>query len=160
VRSAGALVGVILVAATIAAGCGGTPKNFSPVVFRGRASGVAMTLTVPPKPRSILDSYPLPTLRLEFASSAVAIWRDVLHAGRLEAFCIWPEPNGGGMNIAEIHISRTLHHNISVDDAAGTSRGPYTCGLHLSSHGTQDGWPWKNYIHHALVEASLMPVHT
>jgi hypothetical protein len=119
-----------------------------------------MTLTVPPKPRSTLDRFPLPTLQLEFASSAVAVWREVLRAGSLEAFCIWPEPNGGGMNIAEIHVLPTRHHHISVDAAARTSRGPYTCGLHLGSQGSQEGWPWKNYVRHALIAARLTPVHT
>jgi hypothetical protein len=145
---------------TIGAGCGGTPKAFSPVVFRGRASGVAMTLTVSPKPRSTLDPYPMPILKLEFASSAVAVWQEVLRAGSVEAFCIWPEPNGGGMNIAEIQVSPTRHHHISVSDAARTSRGPYTCGLHLGSQDSREGWPWKNYVHHALVAATLTPVHT
>ena len=118
-----------------------------------------MTLTVPPKPRSTLDRRTLPTLRLEFASSGVAVWREALQAGSLEAFCIWPEPNGGGMNIAEIHVSPTPHHDITVDDAAGTSRGPYTCGLHLGSQASQEGWPWKSYIRHALVAARLTLAH-
>jgi hypothetical protein len=145
------VVALAFALAAITDGCGGV----SSVVYRGSANGVAMAVTVPSKPGVPTAQ---PKLAIHFTPAAHAVWRRA-QAMKLEAFCIWPLKNGGGMvEIGTRLKSKRLALAVgSVGDRPAS--GAYTCGLHSRSGGAEGSYPWLGYVRSALVAARLRLAH-
>jgi hypothetical protein len=148
----------LLAGASIAAvplrGNGEKPFAAGPRVFQGSANGVSVTLTVPRSSR--LSS----KLTFHFGTAGDSAWRRALAAGKLEAFCIWPEPahGGGGASTNDVTLDKA-HRTQTFAVTPSQSASSYTCGLHVRIEGPQDGWPFSGYVRHALVAARLKTVH-
>jgi hypothetical protein len=127
-----------------AGGCGGV----SPLIYRGNAKGVSMTVSLPPKPGVPVES----RLVIHFTPTALAVWRRG-QATKLEAFCIWPLKNGGGMWTGGTRLN-SKRVSLGMGTVDRPSTGAYTCGLH-SRGGDEGGWPWLGYVRSALVAARL-----
>jgi hypothetical protein len=138
-------VTVVSVVAAVAGGCGGA----SPLVYRGGAKGVMMTVTLPPQ-RDVQVGES--TLAFRFTPAALTALRRG-QAPKLAAFCIWPTKNGGGMWTADTRLtSKRLSLVMGTVDRPST--GAFTCGLHSRSGG-EGGWPWLGYVRSALVSARV-----
>ena len=134
------LVSLLAVVATAGAGV-------SPLIYRGGAKGVSMTVTLPPKVGS-----PDSRFVLHFTPAALPIWRRV-KGTKLTAFCVWPLKNGGE-GWAAITRMNSKRRSLSMGTVERPSTGVYTCGLHVGG-GHPESWPWTSYIRSALVAARL-----
>lgn len=148
------VVAVAAAATVVAGGCGGTTRRYSPTIYQGSAKGVSMTLSLAPERGSTMGLRQQSTLTFQFSAAGDALWRRAVHAGTLEAFCIWPHKNGGGMNRGEIRLNSKQRTQTFRTDAA-PSTGAYTCGLHVRTERSQEASQWPNYVRGALVAARL-----
>jgi hypothetical protein len=146
------IVAVLFVVAAVAGGCGGV----SPVIYRGNAKGVLMTLTLPPKPGVTAVQA---ELAVHFTPAGDTIWRRARQVRKLELFCIWPLKNGGEMTAIDFRLNSKRLTETIPGDAARARPGAYTCGLHAGTNNSGEGWPWLKYVRGALVAARLSRMH-
>lgn len=133
----------------MAGGCGGASP--SSLDYRGTANGVLITLNVPGKKSALVGAQP--KLAVRFTSAAGTAWRRALHQRKEEAFCVWPEKNGGHeMSSIDVQV-RSKHLAVTIPGSVSASTGAYTCGLHARTGGA--GGSFSAYVRAALVAARL-----
>ena len=141
-----AVICVTIAAAVTILGSASARAVSKPLTYSGESRGVALILVVSPVGGDA-------TLTIRFSSAGRAIRKRALHVRALDAFCSWPLKNGGGMSTAGVHLE-PRQRTAKVAVAASSSRGGYTCGLHVHSETTQ-GWPSSCYIRHAILAVRL-----
>lgn len=138
--------------ALMAGGCGGASPSSRD--YRGTANGVLITLNVPSKKSTLVGAQP--KLAVRFTPAAGSAWSRVVHLGKEEAFCVWPEKDGSEMSTIDVHVT-SKHLVLMFPSSVSASTGTYTCGLHARTEGASGSF--SAYVRAALVSARLRQAH-